>query len=266
MDLVAPVQVLQVKYAERTAIKSRVFDKYDEHGLPDGELAMDYNYWIIKAPNAVILVDTGYDVSEGVWLGEQSVTPVPETLAKLDIDPAEVTMVILSHYHFDHIGYVRLFPNAEVVAGADEHDSWFAKFDAGTIGGEFVDARHLNEIRRVQQQGRLRLVPQGRTELAPGLVVHTVGGHCPGQLLVEVQSSSGPLILASDVAHFYEQIEFGWVFFVYSDIEEMRAAFRFLRDLSVKTGGAVIPGHDARVRDRYPALEGPGAAFANVLG
>jgi glyoxylase-like metal-dependent hydrolase (beta-lactamase superfamily II) len=259
------LSLIQVKYAERTAVKSRVFDDYAQHGLPDGELTMDYNYWIVRDGDTVILLDTGYDVTEGEWLGEQGVTDVPETLSVLGIRPEEVSLVVLSHYHFDHIGYLRLFPNARVVAGKAEDEFWFSKLRTSGLEGEFVDPRHLAEVERARGEGRLTLVDEP-TEIHPGVVVHPVSGHCPGQLLALVQTESGPRIVASDVAHFYEQVEHGWVFFVYSDISDMRRSFETLRELGIEHGAEIIPGHDARVRERYPALPGPAGRFANLLG
>ncbi|MCS5723907.1 N-acyl homoserine lactonase family protein [Herbiconiux sp. CPCC 203407] len=260
------LSLIQVKYAERTAIKSRVFHEYAQHGLPDGELAMDYNYWIVRDGETVILLDTGYDVSEAEWLGEREVTAVPETLDVLGIDPSRVSLVVLSHYHFDHIGWLRLFPHAQVVAGRAEDEFWFGKLRTEEgLDGEFVDPRHLIEVQRARDEGRLTLI-DAPTEIHPGIVVHPVSGHCPGQLLALVDTASGPRIVASDVAHFYEQIEHGWTFFVHSDLDDMRRSFETLRDLGAQHGAEIIPGHDARVRDRYPALPGAAGRFANLLG
>jgi hypothetical protein len=46
----------------------------------------------------------------------------------------------------------------------------------------------------------------------------------------------------------------------------MRAALAFINDLSRKTGAVVVPGHDGRVRAKYPAVEGAAGDVATVLG
>jgi glyoxylase-like metal-dependent hydrolase (beta-lactamase superfamily II) len=259
------VEVLQVKYGERITQKSVVFHDYSSYGLPDGDLHMEYNFWVIRSPEKTVLVDTGYDISKRDWLGEQSVMPTPRSLELLDINPLDVDMVITSHFHYDHIGYLRLFSDAQVVSGAAEHAYWFAKWKNDELDGEFTTAEDLEVVRQAESERRLRLVGE-QSEVSPGITVYPVGGHCPGELVTEVQSASGPLILASDAAHFYEQIENEWPFFAFTDLDEMRSALSFINNLSRETGAQVIPGHDGRVRGRYPAVSGPAGAVATVLG
>ena len=259
------LNVIQVKYAERVTQKSLVLHEYDQYGQPDGELHMEYNFWVIKAPDATILLDTGYDVAARDWLGEISVMPTPDGLKLLGIDPATVDMVITSHFHYAHLGYLRLFTNAQVVSGQAEYDYWFGKWDRNDLTGEFTLVEYLEAVQRAQEDGRLRLI-SAETEVYPGITVYPVGGHCPGELLTLVRSASGPKILAADAAHFYEQIENEWPFFAFTSLGQMKAALAFINELAAETGAEVIPGHDGRVRDRHPALDGPAAHIATVLG
>lgn len=259
------LSVIQVRYGERVTRKSAVLHNYQQYGQPDGDLQMDYNFWVIRSPDATILLDTGYDISARDWLGEISVMPTPDGLRLLDIDPASVDMVITSHFHYDHIGYLGLFDNAQVVSGQAEYDYWFGKWRNDDLDGEFTIAEHLEAVRKAEADGRLRLVG-GQEEVYPGITVYPVGGHCPGELLAMVRSASGPKILAADAAHFYEQIENEWPFFAFTSLAEMRAALSFINKLAGETGAEVIPGHDGRVRDKHPALSGPAAHIATVLG
>lgn len=258
-------EVLQVKYGERVTRKSVVFHDFASYGEPDGDLHMEYNFWVIRSGDEVILLDTGYDIPARDWLGEISVKPTPEGLALLGIDPLGVAMVITSHFHYDHIGYLRLFDNAQVVSGRSEYDYWFAKWRNDELDGEFAVAEHLAAVRKAEQDGRLWLVTE-ETEVRPGITVYPVGGHCPGELLTLVHGRSGPLILAADAAHFYEQIEHEWPFFAFTDLQEMRDALAFITELSRNTGAVVVPGHDGRVRERFPAVPGEAAEVATVLG
>jgi glyoxylase-like metal-dependent hydrolase (beta-lactamase superfamily II) len=259
------LSVVQVLYGERVTRKSVVLHDYAQYNQPDGELQMDYNFWVIRSPDATILLDTGYDIPARDWLGEISVVPTPQGLDLLGIDPASVDMVITSHYHYDHIGYLKLFTSAQVVSGQAEYDYWFGKWRNNDLDGEFTIAEHLEPVKRAAEEGRLRLVSQ-ETEVYPGITVYPVGGHCPGELLTLVRSASGPKILAADAAHFYEQIENEWPFFAFTSLEEMKAALSFINKLAASTGAEVIPGHDGRVRESHPALEGPASRIATVLG
>jgi glyoxylase-like metal-dependent hydrolase (beta-lactamase superfamily II) len=264
-DLGTPVtSVWSVKYGERVVRKSDVFYDYSSYGLPDGELDMDYNFWVVTAGDKTILVDTGYDIPARDWLGEISVTPTPEGLAIIGLDPLAVDLVITSHFHYDHIGYLHLFENAQVVSGQAEYDYWFGKKNADALEGEFTTAENLVPVEKAEQDGRLRLITE-KTEVFPGITVYPIGGHCPGELLTHIQTADGSLILTVDAAHFYEQIDNEWPFFAFTDLDEMRNGLSFINQLARETGATIIPGHDARVRDRFPAAPGDAGRIATVL-
>jgi glyoxylase-like metal-dependent hydrolase (beta-lactamase superfamily II) len=258
------IEVIQVKYGERIVAKSSVFHDYGSYGLPDGNLDMDYNFWVLKDGPKTMLLDTGYDIPARDWLGEISVTPTPEGLELLGIDPADVSLVVTSHFHYDHIGYLNLFDNAQVVSGQREYDYWFGKWEAGDLGGEFATEENLQPVKKAKEEGRLRLV-DGETEVYPGITVYPVGGHCPGELVTKISGVDRPFIMAADAAHFYEQIENEWPFFAFTDIGEMRKALRFMNELAAETGAEIIPGHDARVRNRFPAVSGSAHHIANQI-
>jgi glyoxylase-like metal-dependent hydrolase (beta-lactamase superfamily II) len=256
--------VWEVTYGERQVRKSDVLHDYAQYGLPDGELHMTYNFWVVRNGDRTVLLDTGYDIARKDWLGEISTTPTPEGLAILGIDPESVDLVVTSHYHYDHIGYLGLFTRATVVSGRAEWDYWIGKLKNDELEGEFSTPEDLAPVVRAHDEGRLVLVDEP-TEVAPGITVHPVGGHCPGELVTHVETASGGLIMTVDAAHFYEQVENEWPFFAFTDLTEMQHALRYINDLAARTGATVVPGHDGRVRDRYPAAPGAAGAIATVL-
>lgn len=256
--------VWSVRYGERTVRKSDVFHDYAHYGLPDGDLHMDYNFWVIRTGGSIVLMDTGYDIAARDWLGELSVMPTPQGLKVINVEPEDVSMVITSHFHYDHIGYLGLFKRARVVSGQKEYAYWFAKREANSLSGEFTTEDNLVPVEEAQKEDRLWLISE-ETIVAPGVTVYQVGGHCPGELIALVETGKGPLILASDAAHFYEQIEHGWPFFAFTDLEEMRNALKFMGELAAERSAVIVPGHDGRTRQRYPAAPGAAGAIATVL-
>ncbi len=225
---------------------------------------MHYSFWVAYHPQGIFLIDTGFYVPDMYWAADSVWRTVEDVLAVLRIDPLDVVGVILTHYHFDHAGHVDLFPNATVYADRHEHERWIDAPQEELRKG-FIDPRHLEAIRIIQAEGRLVLV-EGRTEIVPGITTIPAPGHTPGQVAVLVQTASGPRLLASDAAHLYEQLELGWRFFAHTDTEQSDRTIAFLKQLAADEGAPLIPGHDSRVSQRFPALEGPASSFVTVLG
>ena len=65
----------------------------------------------------------------------------------------------------------------------------------------------------------------GPAELAPGISLHPVGGHTPGMQFVRVHTKRGWVVLASDVSHYYENMETGRPFTAAFHIGEMLGAW-----------------------------------------
>jgi glyoxylase-like metal-dependent hydrolase (beta-lactamase superfamily II) len=91
----------------------------------------------------------------------------------------------------------------------------------------------------------------GDAELAPGITLHRVGGHTPGLQVVRVSTSRGPVVLASDAAHFYANFEQGRPFPILDSVSDYLEAHRKIRTLAA-SDAHVIPGHDPAVLTRYP--------------
>ena len=104
----------------------------------------------------------------------------------------------------------------------------------------------------------------GDAQIVPGVTVYRVGGHSRGLQCVRAETANGPVLLASDASHYYENFETGKPFPIVVDLEEMLAGFDFL-NASAAAGERVIPGHDPLVMDWYPAPSQPLAGAAARL-
>jgi glyoxylase-like metal-dependent hydrolase (beta-lactamase superfamily II) len=91
----------------------------------------------------------------------------------------------------------------------------------------------------------------GDGEVAPGLTLHHIGGHSDGLQAVRVATKRGPIVLASDAAHYYENIGLNKPFPIVYDVGAMLEGFVKLRALAGDPC-RVIPGHDPIVRSIYP--------------
>jgi len=263
MSLPSGASIIQLTYADRRVAKSHVFHDFAALGIPDSQISMPYSVWVIDSVDGLVLVDTGFDVTDAYWAGDADWRTIPAALDAAGIDSREITRVVLTHLHFDHAGNISLFPEARIFLSRHEFEHWIGlPVDDQRAG--FVDPAHLDAIMQAQRDGRVVLT-EGRTQVAAGVTMIPAPGHTPGQSAVLVETLGGPRILASDAVHLFEQLDPGWRFFAFDDTEQYDRSIADLDRLSREVGAPIIPGHDSRVRDRYPALPGAAAEFATMI-
>ena len=218
---------------------------------PTQQQTMDFFCWLIVGQDTSIVVDTGTHRSSVESHGLQFIQCPAETMAALGCDPGRVRTVILTHLHFDHIGNVDKFPSAHfylprvemAYATGPSMKHGFLRRAYGT--------KELSTVLEYLYQDRVTLHEQP-FEVAPGVAVHHVGGHTAGQEVVRVHTARGWIVLASDALHYYEELERGQPFAVAYHIGDMLAAHPTMRRM-VTSDDHIIPAHDPRVMELYPA-------------
>ena len=258
----AQYEVIALRYARHISKRSRHFYRYHSYGEADGPQQMDFYFWILRAPGSVVLVDTGF--SQSFFAGgqpEQSVEPVA-ALGLLGIDPADVSLIILTHLHFDHIGNVSAFGNAQFVVQEEEFRFWDGPDATKSPIASMTDARELAYLRNAAAAGRVTRVA-GDCQVVPGVEVRLVGGHSPGQQIVLVDGAR-PVVLASDALHFYEELEREMLFDTFVNLSDMYAGYRLLADLQ-RQGALIVAGHDPEVMTRFPPLDAARPELAVVI-
>ena len=231
------------------------------HGDPhDAPLAMDYFIWVIRNHLRTIVVDVGFGREEGERRGRTYLRSPTEGLALLDVDAKEVEDVIITHMHYDHAGNLEQFPKARFHI----QDAEMALVTGRAMTHPLL--RHSFRLEDVIDMVRLtygdRVVfHNGEEAIAPGVTVHHLPGHTRGMQAVRVKSPRGPVVLASDVAHYYESIEEETAFLTHENLFQMLESYRELRALA-SDNRHIVPGHDPQVMRRYPA---PTPELKNVV-
>ncbi|MEZ0106730.1 glyoxylase-like metal-dependent hydrolase (beta-lactamase superfamily II) [Catenulispora sp. EB89] len=119
-----------------------------------------------------------------------------DSLVEAGVSPGDVTDVVFTHLHFDHIGWASvddkpMFPRATCRA----HRADWEHF----VSGEHADPAAVAELTPLADGDRLELF-DGDFTLAPGIDALHLPGHTPGTT-VYVVSVAGRRVLLGDVAH-----------------------------------------------------------------
>lgn len=243
-----PWEVYAIRYARHERTASANFLNGDPH---DGPMPIDYFVWAIKGPDRCFVVDMGFDAATAKARGRELLRCPGEGLRMIGVDPAGVEDLIVTHLHYDHAGNFDLFPNAAF--HLQDREMAFATgrhMCHGFLNHPF-DVEHVVQTVHRVYQGRVRF-HDGDRQIAPGLSLHRVGGHSDGLQCVRVLTRRGWVVLASDAAHFYANMEQNRPFSVAFHIGDMLDAFRRLDSLATSPAH-VVPGHDPLVLARYPA-------------
>ncbi len=247
--MTAPIyEVYAIKYGDRMGERGKIFVHGDPHDAP---LAMDYFIWVIKNDERTVVVDVGYGQEEGERRGRSFLRCPTDGMRLVGVDPDKVEDVVITHMHYDHAGNLALFPKANFHIQDEE-----MSFVTGRAMTHKA-LRHSFVLDDVVQMitmlyGDRVVFHDGDEELFPGISLHHIPGHTRGLQAVRVHTKRGWVVLASDVAHYYESLEKGTLFLTHENLFEMLEGFRHVQTLG-ETEEHIVPGHDPLVLQRYPA-------------
>ncbi len=251
--MAAEYDVIAIRYATRVARRCELFYRYHVYGEPDRPLRLDFYFWLLRGPDQVILIDTGLHPSAERPGRELLIRPA-DAVAALGIAADDVSQIVVTHCHSDHIGNLDAFPRAALTVQRREIDFWSGPIARRQQFAATVNPAQIGYLRAAIDSGRGAVI-DGNTTVADGVEVRLVGGHCPGQQIVIVRTAGEPVVLPSDAAHFYEELDRQMPFGVVWNLAEMYAAYDMLQSLAA-AGAVVVPGHDPEVMRRFRAVDG----------
>ena len=254
-------EILAVKYGAMTnRTRADNFLHPDDHAAP---MPIDYFVFVLRNKNRTILIDTGFDHKEAAPRGRKIDLEPREALQRIGIDAEKLDTCIVTHLHYDHAGTLDHFPKARFHLQEAEmaYATGRCMCDAAMRGPFTVD--HVCQMVKSVYSGRVQF-HNGDGEVAPGVTVHHMPGHSKGIQAIRVMTDHGPVMLASDVVHFYENIERRMPFFISIDVEQTLRSYDRLIQMA---GGLknVIPGHDPLILKRYPAWKPETAGTVHKL-
>jgi glyoxylase-like metal-dependent hydrolase (beta-lactamase superfamily II) len=210
--------------------------------------------WPVKlAGGRVIVVDAGFYREKFLqqWKPLTYLRPSDAISTGLGISPESVTDVVISHIHWDHADGADLFPRARIWIQREEFDHHIG--EGGAVLDRAIDRDVAAMLFQLKAAGRVQLIDGDDREIAPGVRVYTGGKHTFASQYVSVQTRSGPVILASDNAYLYENLEKHLAIAQTLDPQSNLAAQARMITLATALN-RVVPGHDPAVFARFPAL------------
>lgn len=207
--------------------------------------------WVLQGEGRTILVDAGFYRDEFMtqWKPADYLRP-SDAVARLGIKPEQVTDVIISHSHWDHADGADLFPKAKVWVQRAEYEFYKDPKNQANSGVFPVDMAMFDRIR---QDGRLMLVAGDSQMVAPGVFVYIGGRHTKESQYVSAPIKGATIVLASDNAYLYENLELKRpIAATWDTVSNLAAQARMFRLASERR--LVVPGHDHDVMTRYPQV------------
>jgi glyoxylase-like metal-dependent hydrolase (beta-lactamase superfamily II) len=192
--------VLNAKKDEVAAALEKAF-------LPKDKMSVHFAPLVINTGGKLVVVDTGngaaaYASSKG------NVGQFGTNMTAAGFDPKNVDIVVISHFHGDHINGLLTadntptFPNAEVLVPAAE---WKYFMDDGEMGKQTTDRMKgvFANARRVLDTGlKKKVTPyEPGKDVAPGLQAVASYGHTPGHNSFILSSGSDKVFIQSDVTN-----------------------------------------------------------------
>jgi N-acyl homoserine lactone hydrolase len=221
-------------------------------------------YLVLHPIAGPLLVDTGFhpsvavDPTKNLGLVQGRMAPIrmePEQaashqLASLDLRPAEIRWVVLTHLHYDHASAISEFPDATFVVSEEE---WYAAAEGGVRQGyRHRHFDHAFDWRTIDFDG-----PAVNSFSAFGRAVDLFGdgsvrllytpGHTLGHMSVLLRLAGRELLLAGDAVYDRTALERDVRPLFVADEHLYRRSVRELRRFIEQTPGLiVVPGHDPR--------------------
>lgn len=173
------MNVKRIQYGKTFIPESWVF----EGGNPDKQVPIVLSFFLVTIDDKCILVDVGSDTMKGFIL-KDFVKPV-DALKREGIEAEQITDVIITHSHSDHIEAVKYYKNATVYIQKDEY----------IRGKKYIP------------DGFKVVTFDNGTELNNALKVIKIGGHSTGSSIVEIADGEKTAVLCGDECYTFYNLD-----------------------------------------------------------
>lgn len=235
--------------------------------LPTQHLDIPYTVTVLETPSGLVLFDTGTGGQLGATAGS-----IPANLRAAGLAPEQVTLIVMTHFHADHISGLTdaegrpAFPNAEVVVPEPEWAFWTDEGQASrapeAMRGAFAAVRR----RFTPYQAKLRRIAPG-AEVVPGIRSIATHGHTPGHTSYLIADGNDQVMVLGDITNRPELnlAHPGWHLVFDMDAEVAEATRRRVFDQVATDRLRCIGYHFPFPANGYVVKEGEGYRFVPAI-
>lgn len=174
----------------------------------EGVMRLNFQAFALKSGNDSVMIDTciGNDRQREFDIFTNMRTSFMEDLASAGYTPDNITKVLCTHLHFDHVGWnthkvngkwVPTFPKARYLFGKKEYDHWM---HLKSTGG-YHDFEHLHDsIAPVVDAGLVDFIGPDM-QITDEVSLFPSPGHTPGHVSVMIKSKGQEAIITGDMMH-----------------------------------------------------------------
>jgi glyoxylase-like metal-dependent hydrolase (beta-lactamase superfamily II) len=223
-------------------------------GAPKSDkLDIYFILWLVRGGGRNILFDSGFHRAKFIkqWNVKDFVAP-DEAVRRAGVKPEDVTDIVISHAHWDHMDGIDLFPKATVWIQKDEYRYYTeaAWQPDGHHGG--IEPEDIQELVRLNIAGRLRLVDGDDVEIIPGIRAYSGARHTYASQYIRVEGHPS-YVLASDNMYFYRNLSEHLASATFSEADHTANINNQTRMVELAgSADRVIPGHDQEEFKKFP--------------
>lgn len=258
-----PVDASFVRNATVDEVKKALADAH----LPTDTLQISFTTLLVELGSSKILIDAGFADN-----GPPTAGRMLAAMELAGLKPADITHVLISHFHGDHIAGLRrkdgtaTYPNAEVLVPEAEWAYWM---DDGKMAQAPEGLKgNFSAVRRVfaPMAPSVRRFAWGK-EVLPGITAVEAAGHTPGHTAFAVTSGDGRMLVLSDTTNVpYLFVRYPeWQVMFDMDPELARSNRRRLLDMAASEGMQVAGYHFPFPATGFIGRDGKGYALDPVV-
>jgi glyoxylase-like metal-dependent hydrolase (beta-lactamase superfamily II) len=167
--------------------------------LPPDKMVIGFAPGVVNTGKELVLFDTGNGVARRPDAGR-----LASMLATAGFQPEQIDVVVLSHFHPDHVGGLMengqpLLPNARYVTAAAEYDFWSPK---ERLSGPTERVATLVQANVVPLAEKTTFIKEG-AEVVSGIEALDASGHTPGHMAFHIESAGKRLVVTADTANHF---------------------------------------------------------------